>query len=84
MDLDDGRDVRLHWPKAEKALAEGEESSSPRFQAGGSAAAAGAGRGTESGNDSTPSPTRDRCNDSWKNRPSQPSTDVLLAKDRDE
>jgi len=38
------RDMRLHWPKAEKALAEGEEISSPAIPSGGSAACAGASR----------------------------------------
>jgi hypothetical protein len=47
------RDMRLHWPKAEKALVDpiAHVRQMQRF---------------------------------WKNRPAQPSTDVLLAKERDD
>ena len=69
------RDMRLHWPKAEKTLAEGEgDPHHPRFQTGGPAATAGA----------DPIAHARRMQRFWKNRPSQPSTDVLLAKDRHE
>ncbi|MGD0839304.1 MAG: hypothetical protein ABSB49_21940 [Polyangia bacterium] len=78
------RDMRLHWPKAEKALAEGEEipitrDSKPVARL--LPLVPGAGQKRQQFDPVVHARQMQRF---WKNRPSQPSTDALLAKDRDE
>jgi antitoxin (DNA-binding transcriptional repressor) of toxin-antitoxin stability system len=78
------RDVRLHWPKAEKALSEGEEILITR-DAKPVARLLPLVPGTRQ--------TRERFEPVahmrmmrrfWRNRPAQPPTDALLAEDRAE
>jgi antitoxin (DNA-binding transcriptional repressor) of toxin-antitoxin stability system len=78
------RDVRRHWPKAEKALAEGEEilitrDSKPVARL----LPVGPGAGQRRPRFDPAAHAR-QMQRFWRNRPAQPSTDVLLAQDRDE
>jgi antitoxin (DNA-binding transcriptional repressor) of toxin-antitoxin stability system len=78
------RDVRLHWPKAEKALAEGEEilitrDAKPVARLLPFVPAARQGRPTFD-----PVAHVRELKRFWKKRPPQPSTATLLSHDRDE
>ena len=78
------RDVRLHWPKAEKALADGEEilitrDSKPVARL--LPLVPGAGQKRQRFDPVAHARQMQRF---WKNRPAQPSSDALLAKDRNE
>jgi len=78
------RDVRLHWPKAEKALADGEEilitrDSKPVARL--LPLVPGARQRRQRFDSAAHARRMKRF---WKNRPAQPSTDKMLAQDRDE
>ena len=78
------RDMRLHRPKAEKALAEGEEILITRDSKPVARLLPLVPGAEQQRQRFDPIAHARQMQRFWKNRPSQPSTDVLLAKDRDE
>jgi antitoxin (DNA-binding transcriptional repressor) of toxin-antitoxin stability system len=78
------RDVRLHWPKAEKALAEGEEILITRDSKPVARLLPLVPGARERRQRFDPVSHVRQMKRFWKNRPAQPATDALLARDRDE
>jgi antitoxin (DNA-binding transcriptional repressor) of toxin-antitoxin stability system len=78
------RDVRLHWPIAEKALAEGEEILITRDSKPVARLLPLVPGATQKRQRFDPVAHAKRMERFWRKRPAQPSTDVLLARDRDE
>ena len=78
------RDVRLHWPKAEKALAEGEEILITRDSRPVARLLPFVPGARQKQRRFDPVDHMRQMRRFWKNRPAQPPTDLLLARDRDE
>jgi antitoxin (DNA-binding transcriptional repressor) of toxin-antitoxin stability system len=78
------RDVRLHWPMAEKALAEGEEILITRDSKPVARLLPLVAGTRQRRQRFDPQAHARQMKRFWRNRPAQPSTDVLLARDRDE
>lgn len=78
------RDVRLNWPKAEKALAEGEEILITRDSRPVARLLPLVPGARQKKQRFDPVAHLRQMRRFWKNRPPQPPTDVLLARDRDE
>jgi antitoxin (DNA-binding transcriptional repressor) of toxin-antitoxin stability system len=78
------RDVRLHWPKAEKALADGEEILITRDSKPVARLLPFLPRARNQRQRFDPVAHTRQLQRFWKDRPAQPSSDALLAKDRDE
>jgi len=76
------RDVRLHWPKAEKALAEGEEIVVTRDSKPVARLLPFAGEPPARRKPFDPKTHLSWLDKLWKGRAFGPSTDELLAKDR--
>ena len=78
------RDVRLHWPAAEKALTEGEEILITRDSRPVARLLPLVPWAKQKRQRFDPVAHVQQMKRFWKQRPAQPSTDVLLARDREE